>query len=110
MRNDKERMEFVKDDKNWHRVGVDIMGKVRLRELEYKDHFWYRIEILEHYFENEFFSRSDYKRVGKVNWRPLRMFVLDKETRALEDTISPFQIVEQIKEIDKEERKNKNND
>lgn len=104
MRNDKERMEFVKDDANWHRVGVDIMGKVRLRELEYKDHFWYRIEILEHYF-----SGSDYKRVDKVNWRPLRMFVLDKDTRAFEDTISPTQIVEQIKEIDKEERK-KNND
>ena len=102
MRNDKERMQFVKDDANWHRVGVDIMGKVRLRELEYKDHFWYRIEILEHYFEN-------YKRVDKVAWRPLRMFALDKDTRAFEDTVSPSQIVEQIKEIDKEERK-KNND
>ena len=109
MRNDKERQQFVQDDNNWHRVGSDIMGKVRLRELEYKNNFWYRIEILEHYFENEFFSGSDYKRVDKVNWRPLRMFVLDKDTRAFEDTVSPTQIVEAIKEIDKEERK-KNND
>ena len=104
MKNDKERQAFVQDDSNWHRVGSDIMGKVRLRELEYKSHFWYRIEILEHYFENEFFSGSDYKRVDKVNWRPLRMFVLDKETRAFEETVSVTQIVNAIKEIDKEER------
>ena len=110
MRNDKERMQFVKDDANWHRVGVDIMGKVRLRELEYKDHFWYRIEILEQYFENEFFSGANYNRVDKVNWRPLRMFVLDKDTRAFEETVSPTQIVEAIKQIDKQERKEKEND
>lgn len=107
MKNDKERQAFVQDDSNWHRVGSDIMGKVRLRELEYKSHFWYRIEILEHYFENEFFSGSDYKRVDKVNWRPLRMFVLDKETRAFEETVSVTQIVNAIKEIDKEERAKK---
>ena len=102
MRNDKERMEFVKDDSNWHRVGQDIMGKVRLRELEYKDHFWYRIEILMHGFK---WIGTEMKRTKKVEWQPIRMYVLDKNTRAFEDTISPTQIVEQIKEIDKEEKK-----
>lgn len=108
MRNDKERMEFVKDDANWHRVGVDIMGKVRLRELEYKDHFWYRIEILMHGFDTEWLG-TEMKRTKKVEWQPIRMYVLDKDTRAFEDTISPTQIVDQIKEIDKQERKEKNN-
>lgn len=107
MKNDKERQEFVLDDNNWHRVGSDIMGKVRLRELEYKDHFWYRIEILTDYYEAEFPAFGGIIRHKKVGWRPTQMYVIDKETRAFADTVSKTQIVEEIKKIDREEKKTK---
>lgn len=103
MKNDKERQAFVQDDNNWHRVGVEIMGRVRLRKLEYKDHTWYRIEVMTRWF--------DYKRRAKeLRWQPLRMYVIDKETGAFDDTVSVTQIADQIKEIDKKEKKGgKNN-
>lgn len=106
MRNDKERQQFVQDDNNWHRVGTEIMGRVRMRELEYKSHVWYRIEIMTHWFENEFTDAS-YKRIKRMGWQPLRMYVIDKETGAFADTVSVTQIVNAIKEIDKEERAKK---
>ena len=109
MRNDKERQAFVQDDSNWHRVGVEIMGRVRMRELEYKNHVWYRVEIREHWFETEF-TDSSYKRHKKIGWRPLRMYAIDKETGAFDEPVSVTQIVDQIKEIDKKEKKGgKNN-
>ena len=103
MRNDKERQAFVQDDNNWHRVGTEIMGRVRLRKLEYKNHTWYRIEVMTRWF--------DYKsRTRKPEWRPLRMYVIDKETGAFDEAVSVTQIVNEIKEIDKEEKKGgKNN-
>ena len=109
MRNDKERQAFVQDASNWHRVGTEIMGRVRLRELEYKNHTWYRIEIMTHWFENEF-THAGYTRHRKMGWQPLRMYVIDKETGAFDDAVSMTQIVEKIKEIDKQEKKGgKNN-
>ena len=109
MKNDKERQAFVLDESNWHRVGQDIMGKVRMRELEYKGRFWYRIDTLEHYTETNY-SGGEFKCTNKVGWRHLRMYVLDKETRAFSETVSVTQIVNAIKEIDKEEKKEgKNN-
>lgn len=111
MRNDKERQAFVQDANNWHRVGVEIMGRVRLRELEYKNHTWYRIEVMTQWFETEFTDAgAGYTRHRKMGWQPLRMYVIDKATGAFADTVSVTQIVNEIKEIDKEERKNKNND
>lgn len=98
MRNDKERQAFVLDDNNWHRVGMDIMGRVRMRELEYKNHTWYRVDVLETHWP----TKLPY-------WRHLRMYVIDEKTGAFSDSVSVTQIVEAIKEIDKEERK-KNND
>ena len=109
MRNDKERQAFVQNDSNWHRVGMEIMGRVRLRELEYKSHVWYRVEIYLKYEETEFLEQGGYTRVTKTGWCPIRMYVIDKETGAFADTISVTQIVNEIKTIDKEERK-KNND
>lgn len=103
MRNDKERQAFVQDDNNWHRVGMEIMGRVRLRELEYKNHTWYRIEVMTRWFDYKSHARE-------WRWQPLRMYVIDKATGAFADTVSVTQIVNEIKEIDKEERKNKNND
>lgn len=74
------------------------MGRVRLRKLEYKNHTWYRIEAMTRWF--------DYKsRARKLRWQPLRMYVIDKETGAFDDTVSVTQIVDQIKEIDKKEKK-----
>ena len=99
MRNDKERQAFVQDDNNWHRVGVEIMGRVRLRELEYKNHTWYRIEVMTRWFDYKSHARG-----VEWRWQPLRMYVIDKATGAFADTVSVTQIVNEIKEIDKEER------
>ena len=111
MRNDKERQAFVQDANNWHRVGDEIMGRVRLRELEYKNHTWYRIEIRTCWFEAEFTDKgAGYTRHRKMGWQPLRMYVIDKETGAFDEAVSVTQIVNEIKEIDKEEKKGgKNN-
>lgn len=111
MRNDKERQAFVQDANNWHRVGDEIMGRVRLRELEYKNNTWYRIDVRTNCIETEWSdNRLDYKQIKKICWRPLRMYVIDKETGAFDEPVSVTQIVNEIKEIDKKERKNKNND
>ena len=110
MRNDKERQAFVLDDNNWHRVGSDIMGRVRLRELEYKDHVWYRIEIFTQYTETTFPEHGSYIREKKTGWWPIRMYVIDRETGAFSETVSKTMIVDAIKEIDKQEKKGgKNN-
>ena len=79
------------------------MGRVRLRELEYKNHTWYRIEVMTRWFDYKSHARE-------WRWQPLRMYVIDKETGAFDEPVSVTQIVNEIKEIDKEERKNKNND
>ena len=110
MRNDKERQAFVQDDSNWHRVGMEIMGRVRLRELEYKNHTWYRIEVFTEHTKTTFLDHGEYIQKKVTGWQPLRMYVIDKETGAFDEPVSVTQIVNEIKEIDKEERKNKNND
>lgn len=109
MRNDKERQAFVQDANNWHEVGTEIMGRVRLRKLEYKNHTWYRIEIMTDCYETEW-TATGYKRKKTIRRQPLRMYVIDKETGAFDEPVSMTQIVEKIKEIDKKEKKGgKNN-
>ena len=104
MRNDKERQAFVQDANNWHEVGTEIMGRVRLRKLEYKNHTWYRIEIMTDCYETEW-TATGYKRKKTIRWQPLRMYVIDKETGAFDEPVSVTQIVNEIKEIDKNEKK-----
>ena len=96
MRNDKERQAFVQDDSNWHRVGTDIIGRVRLRELEYHDRTWYRLDTLQEY---EVIKKPP-------TWTWLRYYKIDKKTGAF-ITINRSTIIDDIKQIDKEERRKK---
>ena len=96
MRNDKERQEFINDAANWHRAGEMIMGKVRLMSLEYHDRMWYRLD-----------AYTTYEGLPlPPKWRDLRYYRIDKKSGALMD-INKTAIRDEIKEIDKEERKKK---
>lgn len=107
MRNDTERQEFVLNPENWHRAGEPIMGNIRVMELEYKGHFWYRVEMFrkgERAIRTPDFSLR-YEPV--TEWESIKMYVLEEESGAIKDTVCTSQIVNEIKEIDKKERKDR---
>ena len=96
MRNDKERMEFVLNDSNWHRVGVEIMGRVRLRELEYKSHVWYRLDVLQ--------PHPISYAVYEPKWDRINFYKIHKDTGSMYP-VSATSIKDDIRRIDSEEKK-----
>ena len=101
LRNDKERREFVDNSSNWKTIRE--MPGIRLRELTYKEKYhWYKLEIWQ---ECDYFDKKAMKLCRTVLWREVRIFTLSEKTHAFDEAISVTQIVDKIKEIDKEERK-----
>lgn len=102
LKNDKLRLEYVMNDKNW--VTVREMPGVRIRELSYKTESWYKLEIWQTYNGWDY---TNHRKEEKTGWREVRMFTFNGDRHAFDEPISPAGIRDRIKEIDKEERKKK---
>lgn len=101
MKNDKERREFIDNPNNWEQVGEPIMGLVRMSQLTYKYKQWFKVEIFQRYEHYNF-------KIGKMElvreWIKTGIYEIDTNSRAFTYGISPTQMINAIKEIDKEER------
>lgn len=102
MRNDRERRGFVADEKNWKLV-QDIMGLVQLRMFRYKGKAWYAVFLRQIYQQ---WDRSVHEMTKTAGWIRVGIYQLDTARRAFTYGIDPAEIVEAMREADKEERKN----
>lgn len=96
MKNQNERMEFVRDPKNWKFESA--MPGIKLDSLHYKGATWYKLSIW------MTFDGFDYeKRVEtvKTEWQEIRMFKQNPDTLAFTRPMSATEIANEIKEIDK---------
>lgn len=101
MKNDKERREFIDNPNNWEQVGEDIMGLVRMMQLTYKHKQWFKVEILQRY---EHYNIKERRMEPVREWIKTGIYEIDTNSRAFTYGISPTQMINAIKEIDKEER------
>lgn len=86
----KERKQFVEDPMNWEVAGE--MPGMRILELDYGGHAWYKAEILQ--------ATSN----GFREWIEIRKFKYLPEANAFTAPISSAEIIEEIKRIDEEGR------
>ncbi|MBR2677626.1 MAG: hypothetical protein IKE28_12040 [Solobacterium sp.] len=103
MRNDQERREFIDNQDNWQPVGSDATGNVRIMSLKYLGNEWQRVDVYREY------ERFDYEKLGyvkEIGWVPTDTFSVNSEG-IIGNTITKTQILNRIKEIDKEERAKK---
>lgn len=103
MKNDKERREFVDDDLNWQIIDSTNNMQIRLRMLTYHDMRWIKVEAI-HITE-----RFDPKRrelIKEPRWVQLDMFD-DHVSGVLGEHVSVTQIVNRIKDYDREHREGK---
>lgn len=101
MKNDKERREFIDNPNNWEQVGEDIMGLVRMMQLTYKYKQWFKVEILQRY---EHYNIKERRMETVREWIKTGIYEIDTNNRAFTYGISLTQMLNTIKEIDKEER------
>lgn len=101
MKNDKERREFIDNPNNWEQVGEPIMGLVRMSQLTYKYKQWFKVEILQTY---EHYNIKTGRMEPVREWIKTGIYEIDTNSRAFTYGISPTQMINAIKEIDKEER------
>ena len=100
LRNDKERREFVNDSSNWELVG-ELNNLIRLKALTYKTDIWYTLEIMQ-MFQHYNIKAGAMEWVSE--WRRLGIYQLNIDHRAFTYGVSVTEIINRIKEIDKEER------
>ena len=106
MKNDKERMEFIKNPDNWEEIGkIGFVGKplIRLSRLEYKGHEWFKTEVWQTYM-----AEYDYEKkmhVYSTGWHDPRLYRFDTASRSFSYSISAGNIKDEIKDIDREEKK-----
>lgn len=98
--NDKKRREFIEDPANWEQVGM-LNNLIRLMKLTYKEHEWFAIDIWQSGTTFDFQKR---KTVPSREWRRLNRYKIT-EDHALSYGMSVSQIADEIKAIDKEEKK-----
>ena len=101
MKNDKERREFIDNQNNWEQVGEPIMGLVRMSQLTYKYKQWFKVEIFQRY---EHYNIKERRMELVREWIKTGIYEIDTNSRAFTYGISPTQMINAIKEIDKEER------
>ena len=101
MKNDKERREFIDNPNNWEQVGEPIMGLVRMTQLTYKHKQWFKVEIFQSY---EHYNIKERRMEPVREWIKTGIYEIDTNSRAFTYGISPTQMINAIKEIDKEGR------
>ena len=101
MKNDKERREFIDNPNNWEQVGEPIMGLVRMTQLTYKHKQWFKVEIFQSY---KHYNIKERRMEPVREWIKTGIYEIDTNSRAFTYGISPTQMINAIKEIDKEER------
>lgn len=101
MKNDKERREFIDNPNNWEQVGEPIMGLVRMMQLTYKHKQWFKVEILQTY---EHYNIKTGTMETVRAWIKTGIYEIDTNSRAFTYGVSVTQMMNAIKEIDKEER------
>ena len=100
LRNDKERREYIADPKNWETVGT-LNNLIRMRTLTYKSETWYTIEIMQMFQHYNLKTRA---MEWVSEWRRLGIYQINVDHRAFTYGVSVTEIINRIKEIDKEER------
>lgn len=103
MKNDKERKAFVDDDRNWAIVDSTNNMLIRMKMLEYGDMKWCRVDAFR---QTERYDVRHRKLVTKKDWTTLDMYAFD-ELKGLGEHVSVTQIVNRIKDYDKEHREGK---
>lgn len=105
MKNDKERMEFVKNKSNWkvmQTAGAYGMDLFRLSKLEYLECYeWFKLEAKQ---TLDRFNTETRKIEPVTEWSLVNYYRIVPENQSLSYSISATQIVNEIKEIDKERR------
>ena len=101
LKNDKERKEFVNNPENWELVG-ELNGLIRLKKLTYGKKEWFAIYVRKSYDHYDY-REKQMKEV--IEWQRARIHTLNTEIRAFGQEYSPSQIVEEIKDMDREARK-----
>ena len=99
----KDRKVFVEDPNNWEIVG-ELPG-VRILELDYGGHAWYKAEILQAMNVKYMVANAE-KEVSAhfTEWVEMRKFKYDPEANAFTAPITSAEIIYEIKQIDEESR------
>lgn len=100
LRNDKERREYIADPKNWK--VTNSMPGIRLLELKYGDRCWYKLQI---WMTRDSFDFDNRKPSTVTEWADVRIMEYLSRTNAYSYGVSPTQIANVMKEIDKKERR-----
>lgn len=108
MRNDKERMEFVNNSDNWEEIGmVGFVDNplVRLSRLEYKGREWFKTEVWQMHFDH--YDGEKRKAIYTKRWGDAKLYRFSQGKHAFDYSISAGTIKDEIKDIDREEKKKK---
>ena len=100
LRNDKERRDYIQNQANWETVGT-LNNLIRMRTLTYKSETWYTLEIMQ-MFQHYNIKAGAMEWVSE--WRRLGIYQLNVDHRAFTYGVSVTEIINRIKEIDKEEK------
>ena len=99
--NEKKRRQFIEDTANWEEIPT-ASNFVRMRKLLYKGHMWLALDVWQTYTNYDMNKRQ---MVEVTEWSLLHYYTLNEHTHALGWPVSLTQIIEDIKAIDKEEKK-----
>ena len=99
--NEKKRRQFIEDTANWEEIPT-ASNFVRMRKLLYKGHMWLALDVWQTYNN---YDINKHKMVTITGWTLVHYYVLNEHTHALAWPVSLTQIIEDIKAIDKEEKK-----
>lgn len=98
--NDKKRREFIADPANWEPL-ASADNFVRMSKLMYKGNMWLKLEVWQ---TSNHWDYQQKKLVEVTGWELIRYYKINEHTHALNYGISPTQIADEIKEIDKKEK------
>jgi hypothetical protein len=99
--NDKKRREFIENIANWEEIPT-ASNFVRMRKILYKEHLWLALDVWQ---STSHYNYQKHDMVETTGWELLHYYQINKETHALTWPVSITQIVEEIKDIDKNEAK-----
>ena len=101
LRNDKERREYIENEKNWTQVGDTTFGLLRLMMLKYGDAEWYKVQVFQ---EHQHYEHQTSQFEWVREWVTVGIYSISTARRAFSYGWSTSRIVEAIKEADKAER------
>lgn len=103
MRNKKERMEFVENEKNWH--VIDSMQFAVLKRLTYKGESWLKIQ---HLIEAERFDYTERTRRTRTAYEDKGLYIVSESGNAVCWT-TKTEIVDRMGALDRAEKEEKKN-